>query len=168
MARPVNWITEYNKQIKSGKIVAGKWVKLIYAYLVEGLRKRRFYYDAEKTQLAIDFIERFCRHSEGRSDHLKLELWQKACVAAIFGIVDKDGLRVFREVFLVVARKNGKTLFASAIIAYVKFLDGEYGAKIFCLAPKLEQAAKVYDGFFQMVLKEPALMKYLRKRRSDT
>ena len=167
MARPVNYITEYYKQINSGKIVAGKWVKLIYAYLVKGLQKRSFYYDAEKTQLAIDFIERFCHHSEGRSDLLKLELWQKACVAAIFGIVDKQGLRVFREVFLVVARKNGKTLFASAIIAYVKFLDGEYGAKIFCLAPKLEQAAKVYDGFHQMLLKEPALAKYILKRRSD-
>ena len=105
--KPVNYITEYNRQIKSGKIVAGKWVLLIYAYLVEGLRKRSFYYDAEKAQLAIDFIERFCHHSEGRSDLLKLELWQKACVAAIFGIVDKKGLRIFREVFLVVARKNG-------------------------------------------------------------
>ncbi len=167
MAKPVNYITEYNRKIKSGNIVAGKWVKLIYAYLAEGLRKRRFYYDAEKTQLAIDFIENFCRHSEGRSDLLKLELWQKAAVAAIFGIVDKKGLRVFREVFLVVARKNGKTLFASAIIAYVKFLDGEYGAKIFCLAPKLEQAAKVYDGFYQMLLKAPALAKRVQKRRSD-
>lgn len=167
MAKPVNYITEYNKQIKSGKIIAGKWVKLIYAYLANGLRKRSFFYDAEKTQLAIDFIERFCHHSEGRSDRLKLELWQKACVAAIFGIVDKKGLRIFREVFLVVARKNGKTLFASAIIAYVNFLDGEYGAKTFCLAPKLEQAAKVYEGYYQMLLKEPALHKYVRKRRSD-
>ena len=167
MTKPVNYITEYNKQIKSGKIVVGKWVKLIYAYLAKGLRKRSFFYDAEKTQLAIDFIERFCHHSEGRSDRLKLELWQKACVAAIFGIVDKDGLRVFREVFLVVARKNGKTLFASAIIAYVNFLDGEYGAKTFCLAPKLEQAAKVYEGYYQMLLKESALKKYVRKRRSD-
>lgn len=167
MARPVNYITAYNRQIKSGKIVAGKWVKRIYAYLAEGLRKRSFYYDAEKAQLAIDFIERFCHHSEGRSDLLKLELWQKACIAAIFGIVDKKGVRVFREVFLVVARKNGKTLLASAIIAYTNFLDGEYGAMTYCLAPKLEQAAKVYDGYYQMVLKEPALRKYIRKRRSD-
>lgn len=167
MAKPVNYITAYNRQITSGKIVVGKWVKLIYAYLTNGLRKRAFFYDAEKTQLAIDFIERFCHHSEGRSDLLKLELWQKACVAAVFGIVDEKGVRIFREVFLVVARKNGKTLFASAIIAYVKFLDGEYGAKIFCLAPKLEQAAKVYDGFHQMLLKEPALEKYTLKRRSD-
>ena len=167
MSKPVNYITEYNKKIKSGKIVAGKWVKLIYAYLANGLRKRSFYYDAEKTQLAIDFIERFCHHSEGRSDLLKLELWQKAAIAAIFGIVDKNGLRVFREVFLVVARKNGKTLFASAIIAYANFLDGEYGASTFCLAPKLEQAMKVYEGFYQMLIKEPALSKYFRKRRSD-
>ena len=166
-SKPVNYIRAYNSQIKSGKVTVGKWVRLIYAYLVKGLQKRSFFYDAEKTQLAIDFIERFCHHSEGRSDRLKLELWQKACVAAIFGIVDKDGVRIFREVFLVVARKNGKTLFASAIIAYVKFLDGEYGAKIFCLAPKLEQAEKVYDGFYQMLEKAPALKKYTRKRRSD-
>lgn len=167
MPSTVNYITEYNDRIQSGEIVAGKWVKLIYGYLVKGLQEGDFFYDAEKTQLAIDFIERFCHHSEGRSDLLKLELWQKAFVAALFGIVEENGTRVFREAFLVVARKNGKTLFASAIIAYVKFLDGEYGAKIFCLAPKLEQAAKVYDGFHQMLLKEPALMKYLRKRRSD-
>jgi phage terminase large subunit-like protein len=165
--KPVNYIRAYNNEIKSGKVIVGKWVRLIYAYLVKGLQKRSFYYDADKTQLAIDFIERFCHHSEGRSDLLKLELWQKACIAAIFGIVDKDGVRIFREVFLVVARKNGKTLFASAIIAYVKFLDREYGAKIFCLAPKLEQAEKVYDGFYQMLEKEPALKRYTKKRRSD-
>ena len=88
--KPVNYIRAYNNQIKAGKVTVGKWVRLIYAYLVNGLRKRRFYYDEEKTQLAIDFIERFCHHSEGRSDRLTLELWQKACVAAIYGIVDKD------------------------------------------------------------------------------
>lgn len=163
----MNYITEYNKQIRTGKVTVGKWIKLIYAYLAKGLRKRSFYYDAKKTQTAVDFIERFCHHSEGRSDRLTLELWQKAAIAAIFGIVDKNGTRIFREVFMVVARKNGKTLFASAIIEYVNFLDGEYGAKTFCLAPKLEQASKVYDGYYQMLLKEPALQRYWAKRRSD-
>lgn len=163
----MNYITEYNKAIRTRKVVVGKWVKLIYRYLGQGLRKRSFYYDEKKVTRAIDFIEQFCHHSEGRDDLLKLELWQKAAVAAIFGIVDKDGVRIFREVFLVVARKNGKTLFASAIIAYVNYLDGEYGAKTFCLAPKLEQASKVYDGYYQMLLKEPAIAKYSQKRRSD-
>lgn len=163
----MNYIAEYNAKIKSGKIVAGRWVKKIYAYLVKGLAKRSFFYDEKKADLAVDFIQQFCHHSEGRSDRITLELWQKAAVAAIFGIVDENGLRVFREVFLVVARKNGKTLFCSALIAFVNFLDGEYGAKTFCLAPKLEQASKVYDGYYQMLLKEPALMKYSVKRRAD-
>lgn len=163
----MNYIQEYSKQIDSGKIVVGKWIRLILAYLLKGIEEKRFNYDESKTNLAIDFIERFCTHSEGRSDRLKLELWQKAVVASIFGIVDDERCRIFREVFLVVARKNGKSLFASAIIAYVAFLDGEHGAKIYCLAPKLEQAEKVYDGYYQMLVQEPALLKYCKKRRSD-
>ena len=85
----------------------------------------------------------------------------------MFGIVDENGLRIFREVFLVMGRKNGKSLLASAIIAYVKYLDGEYGAKIYCLAPKLEQAAIVYDNFYRMVQREPELVELVQKRRSD-
>ena len=163
----MNYIEDYYLAIKSGKIIAGKWVKLVYRYLVRGIDKGLFYYNEKKADLAVDFIQRFCHHSEGRSDRITLELWQKAAVAAIFGIVDDQGLRIFREVFLVVARKNGKTLFCSAIIAYVNFLDGEYGAKTFCLAPKLEQASKVYDGYHQMLLKEPALLAFTKKRRTD-
>lgn len=163
----VNYIEEYYQAIKTHKVTVGKWVKLIYRYLVRGLQKQAFFYDPEKANLAVDFIEEFCHHSEGRSDLLKLELWQKAAVAAIFGIVDENGLRIFREVFMVVARKNGKTLFCSAIIAYVNFLDGEFGAKTFCLAPKLEQASKVFDGYYQMLQHEPSLMEFCRKRRSD-
>ena len=164
---PVNYIAEYNKAIRTGRVTAGKWVRLAYKMLADGLRRRRFFYDEKKVQLCIDFIERFCHHSEGRHDRLKLELWQKAALAAIFGIVDRDGTRVFREVFLVVGRKNGKTLLCSAIIEYVNFLDGEYGARTFCLAPKLEQAAKVYDGYYQMLQAEPGLEPYWQKRRSD-
>lgn len=163
----MNYIKDYYKQIQNGQIVAGQWIKKIYKYLVDGLRYKRFFYDEQKATLAVDFIENFCRHSEGRSDRLKLELWQKATVAAIFAIVDEEGTRQFREVFLVVARKNGKTLFASALSAYVLFLDKEYGAKMYCLAPKLDQAEKVFDGFRQMIEKEPALRPYIRKRRSD-
>ena len=85
----------------------------------------------------------------------------------MFGIVDENGLRIFREVFLVMGRKNGKSLFASACIAYMAYLDGEYGAKIYCLAPKLEQAAIVYDNFYKMIHQEPELDELAQKRRSD-
>jgi phage terminase large subunit-like protein len=162
-----SYIHEYHYKIQTGEIVAGKWIKLLYDKIVNGLRDGLFYYDGDKANRAIEFIETFCRHCEGRDDYITLELWQKATVCLMFGIVDEDGLRIFREVFLVMGRKNGKSLFASACIAYMTYLDGEYGAKIYCLAPKLEQAAIVYDNFHKMISREPELANLARKRRSD-
>ena len=162
-----SYIHEYHHKMQTGEIVVGKWIRLLYDKIVNGLRDGLFYFDAEKANKAITFIETFCRHCEGRNDYITLELWQKATVCLMFGIVDEDGLRVFREVFLVMGRKNGKSLFASACIAYMTYLDGEYGAKIYCLAPKLEQAAIVYDNFHKMISQEPELADLAQKRRSD-
>ena len=162
-----NYIYEYYDGISSGNITVGKWVRLLYEYIVKGLQEGLFTFNAKKANKAIRFIENFCHHCEGRTDLLKLELWQKAAVSVMFGIVEEDGTRVFREVFIVIGRKNGKTLFASAVIAYMAYLDGEYGAKIYCLAPKLDQAAIVYDNFYQMLKKEPELAELAKKRRSD-
>ena len=162
-----NYIYDYYARITSGQITAGKWIVAAYKIIVEGLQRGEFTYSAKRANKAIRFIETFCHHCEGREDLLKLELWQKSIVAAIFGIVDADGLRVWREVLIVIGRKNGKTLFASAVIACMSYLDGEYGAKVYCLAPKLEQAMIVYDNFYQMLKKEPELSRLARKRRSD-
>ena len=85
----------------------------------------------------------------------------------MFGIVDEEKTRIFREIFIVIGRKNGKSLFASAIIAYMAFLEPEYGQEIYCLAPKLDQAALVYDGFYKMVQAEKELEELTKKRRSD-
>lgn len=104
---------------------------------------------------------------KGRNDLIKLELWQKAIVSVIFGIQDAEKIRIFREIFIVIGRKNGKSLFASAIIAYMAYLEPEYGQEIYCLAPKLDQAALVYDGFYQMVQAEDELAELAKKRRSD-
>lgn len=162
-----NYIQEYHHKIQTGEIVAGQWIKRLYEKIVTGLRDGLFCFDERKANRAIKFIENFCHHCEGRDDLITLELWQKSTVCLMFGIVDGDGLRVFREVFLVMGRKNGKSLFASACIAYMVYLDGEYGAKVYCLAPKLEQAAIVYDNFHKMIVREPELAELAKKRRSD-
>ena len=169
MAAKTNYIREYYDAICTGRVTVGKWVRLVYEILISRLDSGEYKFDAKKASKAIKFIENFCHHSEGRNDLLKLELWQKAIVSAIFGIVDEEGYRQFREVFIVIARKNGKTLFAAAIIAYMSYVDGEYGAKIFCLAPKLEQADLVYDAFYQIVQSDPELSDpdLTKKRRSD-
>lgn len=162
-----NYIYEYYAKINSGEIIVGKWIKQIYKIIVESLEKGDYFFNAQKANKAIKFVENFCHHSQGRKDLLKLELWQKAIVSCIFGIVDDQKIRVFREIFIVIGRKNGKSLFASAIIAYMAFLEPEYGQEIYCLAPKLEQAAKVYDAFYQMVETEEELKTEAKKRRSD-
>ena len=162
-----NYIYEYYRKISTGEITAGKWIKAVYRIIVDGLERQEYFFNARDADRAINFIENFCHHSKGRNDLLKLELWQKAMLSVIFGIQDGENIRIFREVFIVVGRKNGKSIFASAVIAYMAYMEREYGQEIYCLAPKLDQANIVYDGFHQMVRSEPELEELAKKRRSD-
>lgn len=162
-----SYILAYYQAIKDGSIVVGKWILLLYTYIVDGLANNEFYFDAKKANRAIRFVENFCHHSQGRNDLLKLELWQKATLSVIFGIVDSAGLRIFREIVLIVARKNGKTLFAAAIVAYCIFCDGEYGAAGYCVAPKLDQAELVYSAIWQIISQEPDMLGLTKRRKGD-
>lgn len=104
-----NYIFQYWDAIQNGTVTVGEWIRTIYKILVDGLKSGKWDFDGEKADKAITFIENFCHHSEGRNDLLKLELWQKAIVSAIFGIMDKKtGYRQFREVFVVVPVRTGK------------------------------------------------------------
>ena len=164
-----NYILEYYQGIKDGSIIVGKYIRQWYTYIVKGLKKKSFYFDQKKANKAIKFIETFCHHHEGElaPNLIELELWQKAFISVIFGIVDKAGVRQFREVVLIVGRKNGKSLISSAISEYMGFLDGEYGARIYFCAPKLDQARICYDALFQMLKQEEELAERAKKRRTD-
>ena len=152
-----NYIYTYYQQIKDGSVLVGKYIRLLYDYLVKGLHQKAFFYDSKKANAAIDWIESHCFHTEGplAPGALRLELWQKAMLSAMFGIVDENGNRQFREVLLVVARKNGKSLLAAAIADYMFRVDGGYGARVYCLAPKLEQADIIYNSVWQMIQLDP-------------
>ena len=165
----MNYIWEYYQAIQDGTEHVGIWVRLWYEYVIKGLENGSFFYSPKKAKSIIVFAENFCRHHEGAlaPGLIKLELWEKAFLSVLFGIVDKDGHRQFREIVLIVGRKNGKTLLAAIVAAYLAFMDGEYGARIYMAAPKLEQARLCFDAFYQMVLKEPRLTDLAEKRRSD-
>lgn len=164
-----NFLLQYYQRIQDGTETVGRWVRLCYEMIIKGLQEKSFFYDHKKATAAIRFVENFCHHHEGvlAPGLLKLELWQKALLSLIFGIVDDTGARQFREVFFVVARKNGKTLLAAAIAEYCTFLDGEYGGRIYFAAPKLEQAALCFEAYHQMILQEPELSQMALKRRTD-
>ena len=151
-----NWIYSYYQGIKNGTYTVGTWIELIYGYIVQGLENKRFYFDQKKANTVIEWIESHCFHTEGplAPGFLKLELWQKAFISCIYGIVDETGNRHFREVLLVVGRKNGKTKLASALGDY-EFRQGGFGSRVFCIAPKLDQADLVYNDIWQMVTLDP-------------
>lgn len=164
-----NYILEYYQGIQNGEITVGWEIRTWYSMLVHKIESGEFKYSAKKAKAAIVYIENFCRHHQGplAPQKLKLELWEKAMLSVVFGIVDPEGNRQFREVLIVIARKNGKTLLAAAIASYCLFVDGEYGAEICFTAPKLDQARLCFDAFYQMTLKEPQLAKLVTKRRTD-
>lgn len=164
-----NYILEYYQGIKDGTYNVGQWVRAWYEYIIKGLEDGAFFYAPKKAAAVIKFVENFCRHHEGAKarELFKLEVWQKAFLAVVFGVLDESGRRQFREVVLIVARKNGKTLLASAVAEYMTFADGEYGAKIYFCAPKLQQANLCFDAFYQSIIHDPALSALGKKRRSD-
>lgn len=160
-----NYIFSYYQAIKDGRVTVGKWVRKIYEHIIKGLEQKSFYFDIKKANTAVEWIETNCFHTEGvlAPGNFKLELWQKALISCLFGIVNKDGLRQFRECLLLVARKNGKSLLAAAIAKYEWFVDGGYGAKIYTIAPKLDQADIIYNNLWQQVVVDPSY-KAMQKR----
>lgn len=153
-----NYILTYYQKIKSGEIIVGKWILKVYEYIIKGLEEKLFYYDQKKGNGAVDWIEAHCYHTEGvlAPGNFKLELWQKALVSAIFGIVDENGLRYWREVFLQIGRKNGKSILASSIAKYMWMSGIEgYGVRIYTIAPKLDQADIIYNNIWQQVVVDP-------------
>ena len=163
-----NWIYHYYQRITNGSELVGRWTKLIYEYLIKGLENGSFFYDHTRASTAIEWIETHCFHVKGAlaPGNFILEPWQKAFLSALYGIVDENGKRQFWEALLVVGRKDGKSLLASGIADY-EFRNGGYGSEVYCVAPKLDQAAIVYDTTWQMVLLDPeyqALAEYCDER----
>ncbi len=160
---------EYTAAIRSGKITAGNWIRKLYDRIESDLTNGKYFFDEEKATKAVAFIERFAHHNKGAlaPDRLQLSLWQKAAIEAMFGLVDADGYRQYRQVIMVVGRKCGKTLLAAGIMEYMVFCEDEFGPEVYCVAPKLDQADLVYSAFQFSVSKEPSLARRMKPRKTD-
>ena len=139
--------------------MVGKWIRMLYDVLMQGISDCRWFYDDRLANNAIGFVERFCHHYKGQlaPRRIRLDLWERAGISDIFGIVDAEGKRQFSQVFWPVGRKQGKTLIAGGIGTYMGYAAGEYGSEIYYLAPKLEQADLAYSALEFNVHAEPEL-----------
>ena len=152
-------ILAYWREIQTGGEVVGRWIRLLYEVILQGISENRWFYDHKLAMNAVGFIERYCHHYKGTMAprRIKLDLWEKASISLIFGIVDNTGKRQYTEVFWLVGRKQGKTMLAGAIGNYMAYAAGEYGSEIYYLAPKLDQADLCYSAFEFNVHAEPEL-----------
>lgn len=164
-----NYILKYYQKLKDGSEIAPKYIEMLYSYVVHGIEDGLFKYDAKKANRAIKFMESNVHHTEGKfaPKCINFELWQKAMFACMYGIVDKKGIRQFREVFIVLARKQGKSSMASACATNALFNDDEFGARVFCVAPKLDQADIVYSNFWASLQLNNELKQKAKSRKSD-
>ena len=127
-----------------------------------------YHFREEYAQKHVQFIERFCRLPSGRLGHdFKLELFQRAILSVVFGFVDADGTRQYREVLWIMGRKNGKTALASAIELDLLINDDEGAPEVYNVATAHDQAAKGFNNAWRMVQTSPALAKHIRKRVAD-
>lgn len=168
----MNYIQQYVKQIRDGSCFVSKRVRRVYEQLAADIQapKGGYMFDPTKAERPIQFIERFCKHSKGEwaGQPVKLELFQKAFISALFGFVDTStGFRKYRETLFYVARKNGKSTLLSGIALYMLIADDEPGAEVYSVATKKDQARIIFDETCNMVRQSPELLQVIKKRKSD-
>lgn len=165
-------MTEFEKYFSSvcdGRIVACEKLKRQSECLLEQYaHPGEFHFDSKEAKRHTDFIETFCKLPTGKiGTPLKLELFQKARLQAIFGFVDDKDMRQYNEVLIIEGRKNGKTTETAAVENDMLVNDGEGAPQIYNIATMLDQAKLGFNAAHKMVKQSPALSRHIKKRAAD-
>lgn len=160
-----NPILEYWGKIESGEEVVSDKVHKTYKKIVYDIgHPDEYFYSNKRANHIIEFFENFCCHSKGKfgGQPVRLELWEKALLSTAFGFIDINGIRKYREVILIVGKKNGKSLLASGVGLYMLVADGEQGPEVYAVATKRDQAKIIWMEAKRMVRKSAALLRRIK------
>lgn len=159
----------YFGSIVDGRITACEKMKRVADMLLEQYASpQEFHFDYDIAKKHTDFIEKFCKQPTGKiGTPLKLELFQKARLQAIFGFVDDNDLRQYNECLIIEGRKNGKTTETAAVEIDLLVNDGEGSPQIYNIATQREQAMLGFNAAYKMIKQSPLLSKHVKKRASD-
>lgn len=160
-----NPILEYWEQIEAHKIAVSDKIYQTYKKVVHDIENPgEYFYSNKRANHVLEFAENYCRHSKGKfgGKRVVLELWEKAHLATIFGFIDIEGNRKYRESLLIVGKKNGKSLLASIVGLYMLTADGEMGPEVYAVATKKDQSKIIWSESKRMVKKSPSLLKRVK------
>lgn len=155
---------QYASDVVAGRIPACKWHRLACQRQLNDLNNPAgsYLFDSEKGERVVQFLETLHHVKDvwaRRNETFRLQPWQKFITVVIFGWVNDDGMRRFLEAFILVPRKNGKSLWAIAVSIYMLVADGEEGAEVYCGATSEEQVQKtIFKPAKAMLRKNPLLM----------
>ena len=148
------FLEEYYQQIMDGKIIAGHELKMELSKLMEELDSDSYVYDTRDADLRMDFMENCVRLTKSPfyGQPMKLMLWQKAFISAMYGFkMAEDLTDRFRRVLLLIARKNTKSETCSGL-ALTELITGNDGADIVCSSNDDNQANILYVAIDAMRL----------------
>lgn len=160
-----NPILEYWEKIQNKEIVVCGKIYRTYEKVVNDIEHPgEYYYSPARANHILEFAENYCRHSKGKfgGKRVQLELWEKAHLATIFGFIDIEGNRKYRESLLIVGKKNGKSLLASIVGLYMLTADGEMGPEVYAVATKKDQSKIIWLESKRMVRKSPSLLRRIK------
>lgn len=169
-----SFLIEYYKRCRSGEIIIGRELKTTLENLIQDIfcRSDVYRFKLKAAHRRIRFIEKEIKHFESpfAGKPFILALNQKAITEAIFGfyVYDPDTsdggrwVRRFQEVFLLMARKNGKTPFVAALVL-AEWFCGEAGQKVMCASNDYDQAGLIFDCINAFREESRAVAKVTRK-----
>ena len=146
-----NWLLEYKKAIDNKECIVGVELKVVINQLIDDIKNKKYVYDTKEAEKRIDFMEKCVRTTKSPfyNKPLKLLLWQKAFIEALYSFKMPDGTDRFKKALLLIARKNGKSELSSGI-SFSEFIRGNAGSEIVCSSNDDMQASIVYDSIDTM------------------
>lgn len=107
---------------------------------------------------AVRFINNLT-HTKGdfAGQPFNMRPWQESIIRPLFGTLKPNGKRQYRECYVEIPRKNGKSELAAAIALLMLMGDGEAGAEVYSAAVDRDQASLVFNVAAQMVRNDPRL-----------
>lgn len=143
----ISYIEQYANAIERGEILVGWKIKKVLSVVLGYMNDPEIRFDPTHAHKRIAWQERYSL--QGKKPYYKkpieLMLWQKFIWEVVYGFYDrKTGLRLINEMFLEVARKNGKSTFVASDINYDLFI-GEGGVNI-CCASNIDKQARYIWG----------------------
>ena len=157
----VSVAAKYADQVISGKIPACSYVIKACQRFVDDLLRDDISLNHDRAHTWCENLEKLPHVKgkwAGKRELLKLSPWQVFCTVNIFGW-ERNGKRRFRDIYIEVPRKNGKTFWVAGMGIGMLTWDADHGAEVYCGATSEIQAWEVFRPARQICEKLPKLRK---------